>query len=433
MPSFPLTTQQAERARMLLEQNEVREALLAVREAGFHNEDDRLRDFASNKLAELTEMEQQERDGIADRATAKAARNALRNAVFAELSVRARAAPPNTNEARARRTEGAEDERRDAPPHEPVPGVIFDCKRLTKRFGKGFRLPEVTLELHHGEIAGVVGFNGAGKTTLLRMIAGDLARTEGTRWLGDEDDRERAIDHPVTYVPQSVEPWNGTLREHLRKQAAFFGHHTLDKNRRQVERVEALLGLAAQMEKTFGALSGGNQMRASIAAALLANPLLLVLDEPLAPLDPRAQQQLLRGLATRASTARTAIVISSQHVPEIESIADVMVTLSEEKAVTRRIDPTSVARGHLFDLGVSDTANIDRVVQQLATLQRDGKVTGWVTGASSVVVRFVETRRPSELLERFNDVGVTGIRDITGSSLAQQYADLSVARRERAE
>ncbi len=213
-------------------------------------------------------------------------------------------------------------------------------KRLSGRPGS-FVLRDLSLDLRAGEITGLVGPNGSGKTTLLRIIAGELSHDAGVLTYPGLDPRGRPgrpdwtrIRPRIGYVAQRPPRWPGRLAENLHRWAALYGIYG-DANRDEVEFYLHRLDLERFRNCTWSEISGGYQMRFELARVLCGSPQLLVLDEPLAPLDLATQNLYLQDLRDLASTpARPiAVVVSSQHIYEIETIADYMLSLGEEGAV----------------------------------------------------------------------------------------------------
>jgi ABC-type multidrug transport system ATPase subunit len=213
-----------------------------------------------------------------------------------------------------------------APPRD----VVFGCEGLRKTYGRGgFSLQGVSLTVRLGEITGVVGENANGKTTLFRLVAGDLRHDGGSMafpQLGQST--ERGIDWAIVkqrlaYVPQELPRWYGSLEDSLQYEAALHGVRGA-ANLREVRYIVERLELGDHLHRRWGELSGGFKLRFALARALVWKPSLLVIDEPLANLDFKAQQVLLKDLRDLASGLRypMATLISSQHLHEIEAIAD---------------------------------------------------------------------------------------------------------------
>ena len=221
-----------------------------------------------------------------------------------------------------------------------APQTVFECKGLTKRFTKSvdhFELSELSLALRPGEIIGVVGVNGAGKTTLLRIVAGELMATSGSYTyplLATDSADWAAIRDQISYVSQSPMPWPGRLIDNLHVHAALHGLRG-EENLSEVSFLIQRLGLDRFREAKWTEISGGYKMRFELAKALVARPKLLILDEPLAPLDIFSQQLFLRDLRNLADSTQNPlpIIVTSQHIYEIEAIADILLFLDGGKAI----------------------------------------------------------------------------------------------------
>jgi ABC-2 type transport system ATP-binding protein len=203
--------------------------------------------------------------------------------------------------------------------------VAFDSENAVfEHFGR-FRLEWKKIRLRLGEITAVIGANAAGKTTLLRIVAGNLALTSGqiqyppfkpnSNWYSAKQN--------IAYIPQSGSPWDGRMLDNLRFEAASLGRLGRD-NDDDVEFITHRLRLDAFTNCYWQELSGGYKARFELARALLREPRLLILDEPLAHLDPNAQSSFLQDLVdlTRRDDLPVATILSSQHLHEVEAVAD---------------------------------------------------------------------------------------------------------------
>ncbi len=209
--------------------------------------------------------------------------------------------------------------------------TAYRSAALTKHFSSGghrFTLGPIDLELRTGEITGVVGENGNGKTTLLRQVAGMLDHDGGTQqWpLAPADPYARRAT--IAWIPQRSARWYGTLLQNLRFTAAIHGIAG-DANEDRVQYTLHRLGLTRFAHLSWNELSSGYKLRFELARMVVWRPRLLVLDEPIANLDLQAQQLFLQDLCHLASAARdpVAIILSSQQLHEIESIADRIIFL----------------------------------------------------------------------------------------------------------
>src|SRR5512144_3116778 len=168
--------------------------------------------------------------------------------------------------------------------------LVIDVRGLNKHFGPKHVVKDLSLQVRRGEIYGFLGPNGSGKTTSIRMICGLLTPDSGSgTCLGFDVIRETAaIKREVGYMTQRFSLWEDlTIRENLAFVARMYGM----KNRPQaVGEALGKLGLTARQDQLAGSLSGGWKQRLALAACMLHNPRLLLLDEPTAGVDPKARR-----------------------------------------------------------------------------------------------------------------------------------------------
>ncbi|MEL6634473.1 MAG: ABC transporter ATP-binding protein [Bacteroidota bacterium] len=227
----------------------------------------------------------------------------------------------------------------------PKRDVVFMCHHLGKTYssrrgGEAFSLKLVSLEVRLGEILGVVGENGNGKTTLLRCIAGELQHTSGEMdyplLLKDTNEYLdwKVIKPHIAYIPQDLPKWYGSLEDNLAYEAAVHGIRGA-ANRDAVNYIVHRLGLSQHLDRKWKELSGGFKLRFALARALVWQPKLLIIDEPLANLDINTQLIVLNDLRSMASslTEPLGIVITSQHLVEIENISDQLLFLRKGEVV----------------------------------------------------------------------------------------------------
>jgi ABC-2 type transport system ATP-binding protein len=167
----------------------------------------------------------------------------------------------------------------------------------------------VSFELASGELVGIIGPNGAGKTTLLSILAGVLAPDEGELSLPARE---------IGWVPQQTALYSKlSVSENLR---LFARLEKLADPEAAVARMLEQTGLGERAGEEVGHLSGGNRQRVNIAIGLLAQPSVLLLDEPSASLDPRQRERLWEFIAGRGQ-AGTTVVFSTHNVAEVERYA----------------------------------------------------------------------------------------------------------------
>lgn len=204
----------------------------------------------------------------------------------------------------------------------------------------GFHMGDINLDLKLGEITGLVGKNGSGKTTLIKLIVGEINRDEGELTYPSFPNTDiehfdwHEIKKNIAYVPQELPKWYGSLKINLQFEAAMRGISPKE-NKVSVDYIVQRLGLEEHLQKSWDELSGGFKLRFALAKALVWNPKLLVIDEPLGNLDLITQKVLLRDLRDLAKSHRypVCVFISSQHVFEIESICNNILFLKKGKAI----------------------------------------------------------------------------------------------------
>jgi ABC-2 type transport system ATP-binding protein len=207
-----------------------------------------------------------------------------------------------------------------APPASGNPdgAPVLSARGLTKAFGPRVALREVSLELRAGERVAVIGPNGAGKTTLLSILAGIQAPTSGE------------VSRPareVGWVPQQAAVYSKlTVAENLRLFARL--EKVADPDA-AVGRMLAQTDLTERADDELGRLSGGNRQRVNIAVGLLADPPVLLLDEPSSSLDPRQRARLWSFVGGLAAQERTSVLFSTHNVAEAERYADRLLVLAD--------------------------------------------------------------------------------------------------------
>lgn len=202
---------------------------------------------------------------------------------------------------------------------------------LSRRFGETLALDDVGFDVVPGRLTGFVGANGAGKTTTMRIILGVLAPTAGeVRWHGAVLTRE--VRRTFGYMPEERGLYP---KMRIREQLVFFGRlHGLDSDTAGA-RVDALferLGLEERKNDVLETLSLGNQQRVQIAAALVHEPVALVLDEPFSGLDPFAVDAMVDLLRDEVGSD-VPVLFSSHQLELVERLCDDLVVLSQGRVV----------------------------------------------------------------------------------------------------
>jgi ABC-2 type transport system ATP-binding protein len=196
-------------------------------------------------------------------------------------------------------------------------GPAIDVRGLTKRYGGRAVVDGLDLQVARGRICGFLGPNGSGKTTTIRMLCGLLTPDEGTgRCLGFDVRRESAqIKRHVGYMTQKFGLYEDlSVRENLDFIARLFG---VAHREQVVERFAQSLGLADRQQQLAGALSGGWKQRLALAACLLHEPQLLLLDEPTAGVDPKARREFWDEIHALADAGVT-VLVSTHYMDEAD-------------------------------------------------------------------------------------------------------------------
>ena len=193
----------------------------------------------------------------------------------------------------------------------------IDVRGLTKRYGGRAVVDDVALQVRPGRICGFLGPNGSGKTTTIRMLCGLLTPDAGEgSCLGLPLATHAAeIRRQVGYMTQRFGLYDDlTLRENLDFIARLY---QLPQRRAAVDRTLAQLGLAERQQQLAGSLSGGWKQRLALAACLMHEPRLLLLDEPTAGVDPKARRDFWDQIHTLAAQGIT-VLVSTHYMDEAE-------------------------------------------------------------------------------------------------------------------
>jgi ABC-2 type transport system ATP-binding protein len=200
--------------------------------------------------------------------------------------------------------------------------VTTEARGVTKRFGERVALRDVSFSVAAGELLAIIGPNGAGKTTLLSILAGILRPDGGTL---SRSPRE------IGWVPQQPAVYSKlSVRENLR---LFARLEKVDDPDAVVERMLEQTGLASRAGDELGTLSGGNRQRVNIAVGLLADPPVLLLDEPSSSLDPRQRERLWEFVDGLARGNGTSVIFTTHNVAEAERWADRVLVLADGEVI----------------------------------------------------------------------------------------------------
>jgi ABC-2 type transport system ATP-binding protein len=205
--------------------------------------------------------------------------------------------------------------------------LILEATKLGKRYRHKWALSDCTLSIPEGHVVGIVGPNGSGKSTLLNLAAGLLAPSSGKlNVLGGPPARDAIVLGRVGFVAQDPPVFSSlSVNDHLR-----FGAHL---NRRwdtalAEHRIE---DVGLDPKQRAGKLSGGQRAQLALILAIAKHPELLLLDEPVASLDPLARREFLQVLMETVAEGQVTIVLSSHLVSDIERVCDYLIVLADSR------------------------------------------------------------------------------------------------------
>jgi len=201
--------------------------------------------------------------------------------------------------------------------------AVVQARGLGKRYGRLWALADCTLSVPAGQVVGLVGPNGAGKTTLLNLAVGMLRPTAGTiEVLGGRPGAGPAQLARVGYLAQQAPVYAGlSVADHLRLGAHLNPGWDGELARRRIERLDL------DIDQKAGTLSGGQRAQLALTLAVAKRPELLILDEPVASLDPLARREFLQDLMEAVAEQELSVVLSSHLVADLERVCDYLIVL----------------------------------------------------------------------------------------------------------
>jgi ABC-type multidrug transport system ATPase subunit len=242
----------------------------------------------------------------------------------------------------------------------------IEISGLTKTYGRVAALDGVDLVVPTG-MFGLLGANGAGKTTLMRILAGLVRPTAGQVTVGGHDlgtgAGRTAVQHTLGYLPQDLGVYPDlTARQFLDYVALLKGMDERTARRRRVAELLELVTLTADADRRLRGFSGGMRQRVGIAQALLADPQLLIVDEPTAGLDPQERIRF-RTLLSQFAGRRT-VLLSTHIVEDIAQTCREVAVLARGRLIFRGTveDLTGRAEGRVWSLDTDGPAPPDGTV-----------------------------------------------------------------------
>ena len=205
--------------------------------------------------------------------------------------------------------------------------TVIEASGLGKRYGRRWALADCTLAVPAGRVTGLVGPNGAGKSTLLQLAAGLLEPDSGgIRVLGEPPGRTPAQLGRVGFLAQDAPVYAGlSVAGHLRMGAWLNDGWDTEFAKRRIS------DLGLDLRQRAGSLSGGQRAQLALTLATAKRPELLLLDEPVASLDPLARREFLRDLMETVAEQQVSVVLSSHLIADIERVCDYLIVVTASR------------------------------------------------------------------------------------------------------
>jgi ABC-2 type transport system ATP-binding protein len=249
--------------------------------------------------------------------------------------------------------------------------LAISVRDLSKKYGERMAVSHINFDVPLGTVCGFVGPNGSGKTTTMRMLLGLISHTGGSGQVLDAsiDDPEKYLDRVGAMIEGPAFYPALTGAENLKVLATLGGF--------PIDRVQTLLdqvGLGDRAKSKYKTYSLGMKQRLGIAAALLPNPKLLMLDEPTNGLDPEGIQEvraLLRSLADNGTT----VFVSSHLLSELEIISDYLVMLRKGEVVfAGKIEELLLAQQHVIIAKGQSHSDLEKILSIATSMGHSGSI-----------------------------------------------------------
>ncbi|MEO8328909.1 MAG: ABC transporter ATP-binding protein [Candidatus Nanopelagicales bacterium] len=259
--------------------------------------------------------------------------------------------------------------------------AVISANGLGKQFGRRWALADCTLDIPAGQVTGLVGPNGAGKTTFLSLAVGMLKPSAGTvEVCGGTPGSSAARLAKVGFVAQNTPTYAGlTVEDHLR-----LGSH-LNPRWDASAAHSRIASLGLDPRQRAGRLSGGQRAQLALTIGLAKRPELLVLDEPVASLDPLARREFLQTLMEAAAEHELSVVLSSHVVSDLERVCDHMVLLVDSR-VRVEGDVGDLLDSHLRLVGPRRDPHTLPADQQIVTESHTARQSTFVVRTSHPVL-----------------------------------------------
>jgi len=213
--------------------------------------------------------------------------------------------------------------------------MSISLKNINKSYGKQKAISDISLQIGKGEIVGFLGPNGAGKSTLMKIITSYISQDSGDVKICNFNTKEEEIESQkrIGYLPENNPLYKGMyIKEYLNFIASIYKIE--DKKQRTKEMIKKV-GLETEQHKKIGELSKGYQQRVGLAAALLHNPEVLILDEPTTGLDPN-QLEEIRSLIKEIGKDKS-VLLSTHIMQEVDKMCNRVVIINKGEIVSDKL------------------------------------------------------------------------------------------------
>jgi ABC-2 type transport system ATP-binding protein len=259
--------------------------------------------------------------------------------------------------------------------------AVIETQGLGKRYRRVWALADCTLSVPAGHVVGLVGPNGAGKTTLLNLATGMLVPTTGTvEVLGGRPAAGPAQLARVGYLAQDAPVYAElSVADHLKLGARLNPGWDAGLARRRIERLDLDPGQKA------GSLSGGQRAQLALTLAAAKRPELLILDEPVASLDPLARREFLQDLMEATADQELSVVLSSHLIGDLERVCDYLIVLVGSRVRVAGTVEDLLATHHLLSGPRRDPGTLPGGVQVISASHTDVQSTLLVRSSGPVL------------------------------------------------
>ncbi len=296
---------------------------------------------------------------------------------------------------------------------------LIETNRLTKKYGKQLSVNNLSIHVPQGKIYGLLGRNGAGKSTTMKMLLSLIKPTSGQIMLFHEEYKRNPMKTyrrigAMIEAPSFYE--NLTAGENLEILARLRGKHRKDTVKHALE----VVGLESEVKKNFGEYSMGMKQRLGIAAAIMHDPEVLILDEPINGLDPIGIHEIRDYLVHLCKDKGCTILISSHILNEIEQMADIIGIMHEGCL----LEETEMEKLHKYNRKYTEF-NVSDVNKASLILERQFQITDYKIADNRFIRIFDRIDISAEINSKFvqNGVLVIGL-NIKEEKLEDYFSDL---------